>query len=83
MRVYAAFIYVFLYAPIALIVVFSFNAGHYAMDWQGFSVEWYGKAFANPILTKALKELEALPSQELLRRRHERLRKLATFVDGA
>jgi spermidine/putrescine transport system permease protein len=54
MRVYAAFIYVFLYAPIALIVVFSFNAGHYAMDWQGFSVEWYGKAFANPILTKAL-----------------------------
>lgn len=54
MRVYAAFIYVFLYAPIALIVVFSFNAGHYAMDWQGFSVEWYGKAFSNPILTKAL-----------------------------
>jgi len=54
MRVYAACIYVFLYAPIALIVVFSFNAGHYAMDWQGFSVEWYGKAFSNPVLVKAL-----------------------------
>ena len=54
MRVYAAFIYVFLYAPIALIVVFSFNAGHYAMDWQGFSVEWYGKAFSNPIVVKSL-----------------------------
>jgi spermidine/putrescine transport system permease protein len=54
MRIYAALIYVFLYAPIALIVLFSFNAGHYAMDWQGFSVEWYGKAFANPIVVKSL-----------------------------
>jgi spermidine/putrescine transport system permease protein len=54
MRIYAALIYVFLYSPIALIVVFSFNAGHYAMDWQGFSLEWYGKAFSNPILIKSL-----------------------------
>jgi spermidine/putrescine transport system permease protein len=54
MRVYAAFIYVFLYSPIALIVFFSFNAGRYAMDWQGFSLEWYGRAFTNPIVTKAL-----------------------------
>jgi spermidine/putrescine transport system permease protein len=54
MRLYAAFIYIFLYAPIALIVFFSFNAGRYAMDWQGFSVEWYGRAFTNPIVTKAL-----------------------------
>jgi spermidine/putrescine transport system permease protein len=34
MRFYAAALYVFLYAPIALIVFFSFNAGRYAMDWQ-------------------------------------------------
>ncbi|WP_119390263.1 ABC transporter permease [Taklimakanibacter lacteus] len=54
MRLYAAFIYVFLYAPIALIVFFSFNAGRYAMDWQGFSLDWYGRAFTNPIVTKAL-----------------------------
>ena len=55
MRWYAAGIYVFLYLPIALIVIFSFNAGRYAMDWQGFSVEWYFKAFANPFAMKALK----------------------------
>ncbi len=54
LRLYAAFIYVFLYAPIALIVFFSFNAGRYAMDWQGFSLDWYGRAFTNPIVTKAL-----------------------------
>ncbi len=54
MRLYAGFIYVFLYAPIALIVFFSFNAGRYAMDWQGFSIEWYGRAFTNPLVVKAL-----------------------------
>jgi acetyl-CoA carboxylase carboxyl transferase subunit alpha len=33
-----------------------------------------------PFLAGALKELEALPCEELLRRRHERLRRLASFV---
>ena len=54
MALYAVFIYVFLYAPIALIVFFSFNAGRYAMDWQGFSIEWYGRAFTNPLIVQAL-----------------------------
>ena len=30
MRLYAGLIYLFLYAPIALIVLFSFNAGRHA-----------------------------------------------------
>ncbi|HET7715913.1 MAG TPA: ABC transporter permease [Bauldia sp.] len=55
LRWYAAAIYAFLYLPIVLIVIYSFNAGRYAMDWQGFSVEWYGKAFANPFAMKALR----------------------------
>jgi spermidine/putrescine transport system permease protein len=55
MRVYAILIYVFLYAPIALIVGFSFNSGRYAMDWQGFSLFWYGKAFSNPLIMEALR----------------------------
>lgn len=54
MRLYAVLIYVFLYAPIALIVAGSFNAGKQAMIWQGFSLEWYGKAFSNPLITEAL-----------------------------
>lgn len=54
MRWYAAAIYLFLYLPIALIVFYSFNSGRYAMDWQGFSVEWYFKAFSNPFVMKAL-----------------------------
>lgn len=54
MRAYAIFIYIFLYAPIALIVAGSFNAGRQAMVWQGFSLQWYGKAFANPLIMEAL-----------------------------
>ncbi|HEU4956418.1 MAG TPA: hypothetical protein VFT40_02190, partial [Sphingomicrobium sp.] len=48
-------IYAFLYAPIALIVFFSFNSGRYAMDWQGFSTQWYGIAFSNELIVRALK----------------------------
>jgi spermidine/putrescine transport system permease protein len=54
MRTYATAIYVFLYAPIALIVLFSFNSGLNASDFQGFSTEWYGKAAANPFVKEAL-----------------------------
>jgi spermidine/putrescine transport system permease protein len=54
MRWYAVAIYAFLYLPIALIVLYSFNAGRYAMDWQGFSTEWYLKAFRNPFAMQAL-----------------------------
>lgn len=55
MRAYAVLVYVFLYAPITLILLFSFNSGKYAMDWQGFSVFWYGKAFSNPLIMQALR----------------------------
>ena len=54
MRAYASLIYLFLYAPIALIVFFSFNAGNYAMDWQGFSTAWYARAFSNELIVRAL-----------------------------
>lgn len=54
MRAYAFLIYCFLYLPIVLIVAFSFNSGSYAMDWKGFSLEWYGRAFADPLITRSL-----------------------------
>jgi spermidine/putrescine transport system permease protein len=54
MRIYALFIYLFLYGPVALIVALSFNSGKQAMVWQGFSLAWYGKAFGNPLIVEAL-----------------------------
>ena len=55
LRAYAICVYIFLYLPISLIVFFSFNAGKYAMAWEGFSLFWYGKAFSNPLIMGALK----------------------------
>lgn len=55
MRIYALLIYIFLYAPIGFIVAGSFNAGRNAMVWQGFSLQWYGKAFTNPLIMEALR----------------------------
>lgn len=54
MRAYAIAVYVFLYAPIALIVLFSFNSGNNASDFQGLSALWYGKAAANPFVKEAV-----------------------------
>jgi len=54
MRAYAIAVYLFLYIPIGVIVLFSFNAGRHASDFQGFSVKWYGKALANPFMMDAL-----------------------------
>jgi spermidine/putrescine transport system permease protein len=54
MRAYSIAIYLFLYAPIVLIVLFSFNSGNNASDFQGFSVLWYGKAAGNRFVIEAV-----------------------------
>ena len=38
-------VFLFLYAPILLMIVFSFNAGNSNMVWQGFSLRWYEELF--------------------------------------
>jgi len=53
-RAYAIAVYLFLYIPIAIIAVFSFNAGRHAAQFQGFSTQWYGKALSNPFVMEAL-----------------------------
>ena len=53
MRIYALVVYLFLYVPIAIIVLFSFNAGKAASQFQGFSVQWYGKALSNTFVVEA------------------------------
>ena len=55
MRLYALALYIFLYAPIAVIALFSFNAGKHATQLTGFSLQWYGKALSNPFVVNALK----------------------------
>ena len=54
MRLYSIVVYLFLYVPIGIIVLFSFNSGRHASDFQGLSVKWYGKALSNPFVLEAL-----------------------------
>lgn len=54
MRLYSFAVYLFLYVPIGFIVLFSFNSGRHASDFQGFSTKWYGKALDNPFMMDAL-----------------------------
>lgn len=49
--VHAAFVYAFFYAPIALLVVFSFSGDRLIGRWGGFSLEWYREFIGNEQLT--------------------------------
>ena len=53
LRSYTLLVYLFLYAPIALVVIFSFNAGNYAADLQGFSLRWYGETWRDQFVVEA------------------------------
>ena len=51
---FAILIYAFLFAPIVVLIVFSFNASRHNFVWLGFSLDWYGKLLSNRTLTDAL-----------------------------
>ncbi len=48
-----AFGFAFLYAPIALLVVYSFNASRLVTVWGGFSTRWYQALFADGQMIEA------------------------------
>ena len=54
-RIFTLLVYVFLYAPIVLLIIFSFNATKSNRVWGGFSLEWYGELFHNTRLLGALR----------------------------
>ena len=47
--------YIFLYTPIIILVVFSFNSSRFVTSWEGFSFRWYGELFRNEAMVIALK----------------------------
>ena len=50
---WTAVVFAFLYIPIALLVVFSFNSSRLNIRWEGFSTKWYEALFANRTLIEA------------------------------
>lgn len=45
-RIALALLYIFLYVPIIVVIVMSFNSGRSVLRWEGFSLDWYVKAFS-------------------------------------
>ncbi len=53
-RLYIALILLFLYAPVAVMIVFSFNSGGSVWVFKGFSLDWYKSLATNTAMLTAL-----------------------------
>ncbi len=53
-KLYTVLIFVFLYAPILVLIVFSFNDSKSRAVWGGFTLKWYGRLMQNTEILNAL-----------------------------
>lgn len=52
---FATLFFLYLYLPIAVVILSSFNEDRIATNWTGFSLKWYEKALSNGPLLDAVK----------------------------
>ncbi len=45
----------FLYAPVLILVLYSFNNARFSAHWQGFTLAWYARLFHSPEAAAALR----------------------------
>jgi spermidine/putrescine transport system permease protein len=50
LRLHTSLVFLFLYAPIAILVLFSFNETSQTAVWRGFTLEWYRKLLGNDVI---------------------------------
>lgn len=53
-KLYSILILVFLYAPIAVLIIFSFNKSKSRGKWGGFTLDWYVQLFNDSQILKSL-----------------------------
>ena len=53
-KCYIGIIFLFLYAPIIVLIVLSFNKSRARVVWGGFTLEWYKSLFDNSQIMTAL-----------------------------
>ncbi len=51
---YIALLIIFMYIPIAVVIIFSFNESKISSVWEGFSLKWYEELFQNEDYFEAL-----------------------------
>ncbi|MBL9071216.1 MAG: ABC transporter permease [Sphingopyxis sp.] len=54
MRLWVGAVMVFLYAPLIVLMIFSFNDSKRNVVWRGFTMKYYDKALNNDVLVEAL-----------------------------
>ena len=54
-KIYTALIFIFLFAPIAILLVFSFNESKSLSVFSGFSLKWYGELFRDGETLRAVR----------------------------
>lgn len=52
-RIYMALIFIFLYLPIVVLIVLSFNDSKTTAKWGGFTLDWYQKCFQSETIMSA------------------------------
>ena len=52
---FAGLVYLFLYAPIMVLILFSFNSTKNTQVWTGFSTQWYGELIRDSSVLNAFK----------------------------
>lgn len=53
-RFYIGLVLAFLYAPIVVLMVYSFNSSKSRANWQGFTLDWYRQMLSNESIMSAL-----------------------------
>ena len=53
-RFYLGLIFVLMYLPIAVVIVFSFNESKFPVRFTGFSLKWYQELFSDSAMIEAL-----------------------------
>lgn len=53
-KIYIALIFIFLYAPMAVLIVLSFNESKSRSKWGGFTFKWYAKLLSDSDIMEAL-----------------------------
>lgn len=54
-RLFLVLAFLFLYAPIIVLIIFSFNATKSRSVWGGFSLQWYVRLFSDETIMDALR----------------------------
>jgi spermidine/putrescine transport system permease protein len=53
--IWTGLVFLFLYLPILVLVVYSFNESRLNVVWEGFTLDWYGRLWDNTRIARALK----------------------------